>query len=260
MNLYIINRLLGREINTHKGQNGRVLIIAGSKDLTGAPMLASVAALRVGADTVTLACPDEVGRAMNCYCPDIMTIKLKGDYLKDSHYAQIMKNIKKYDAVLIGNGIGLNTSTKKLVNKIVKLNILKVIDADAIKLINIKNIHNSILTPHKKEYQTLLKNSELKDIKEIKNNVILLKGETDQIITKNSTTVNKTGNPGMAKAGTGDVLAGICVAILAKTKDLQKSAEAAAWLSGYMGDLLLKKKKGYYFIASDLLNELENIK
>lgn len=258
------NALLKRSPSSHKGDNGKVLVIGGSKNLIGAPILASVSALRVAADTVTLACPQEIGYACNCYCPDIMTIKLKGDFLKLSHYNQIVKHIDKYDAVLIGNGIGTDPSTKKLLQKLAKNRFFqsmpKVIDADAVKLLSLKKVHNAIFTPHEKEYQILLNNSKTRSISEIGDNIILLKGKVDQIISKTSTTLNKTGNSGMAKAGTGDVLAGLCVGILAKSKSLKKSAEAAAWLSGNIGDIMLKKKKGYFYIASDLLDELNNIR
>jgi hydroxyethylthiazole kinase-like uncharacterized protein yjeF len=262
-NLKQLNSLLQRKKESHKGDNGRVLVIAGSSLFAGAAILSSVAALRVGADIVALACPQPVGNAMNCYCPDIIVKKLKGDHLKLTHSRQITEFARKFDILLIGNGIGQEPSTKKLINKLLKNKMiaskLKVIDADALKLIDIRYVSNTILTPHKVEYQTLLNNSNLKSIEEIGNNVIILKGAVDQIITKDKTILNKTGNSGLAKAGTGDVLAGLCAGILANTKDLQASAQAAAWLNGHIGDILLKKKKGYYYIASDLIKEINDL-
>ena len=91
------------------------------------------------------------------------------------------------------------------------------------------------------------------------NNVLLAKGATDIIISRNKIAYNRTGNQGMTKAGTGDVLAGLAVGFLAKTKDLFKSAIAAAYINGHVGDILLKKKKGYTFIASDLVEDLGKI-
>ncbi|MFT4297684.1 MAG: NAD(P)H-hydrate dehydratase [Candidatus Woesearchaeota archaeon] len=267
MNLSQLNKLLKRKSETHKGESGHVLAITGSDQYAGAALLCSVAALRVGADLVTLTSPKEVGIAANSYCPDIMTIKLPGTCLKSSHYSKIIKAAVKCNVILIGNGIGQNAETKKLVLKILKNKIiknkLKVIDADALKMIKLQDVKNSILTPHKKEYETLLKNSKIKNEKELKkkisNNIILLKGKNDKIITSKKTFINKTGNPGMAKAGTGDVLAGLCAGILAKTSNLEQSAKAAAWLNGYIGDILKKKKQGYYFIASDIINEIVKI-
>lgn len=257
--LVTLNKLLERKQNTHKGQSGHVLVIGGSENLAGAPILASVAALRVGADLVTLAAPKEACIAAQSYCPDIIVKKLPGDYLKSSHYALIIKDIERYDVLLIGNGIGLNADTKRLISKLLKnkdvKQKLKVIDADALKMIRLENLDNTILTPHKKEYEILMSNSE----NNLNNNVIILKGKVDRIITKNTTYLNKTGNPDMAKAGTGDVLAGLSAGILANTRNLEESAKAAAWLSGYLGDVLKKRKKGYYYIASDLIEEIQNI-
>ena len=91
------------------------------------------------------------------------------------------------------------------------------------------------------------------------NNVLLVKGPTDIILSRNKTAFNRTGNQGMTKGGTGDVLAGLAVGFLAKSGDLFKSAVAASYLNGLVGDNLLKKKKGYSFIASDLIEDLESI-
>ena len=87
----------------------------------------------------------------------------------------------------------------------------------------------------------------------------MLKGPTDIIISRNKIAYNRTGNQGMTKAGTGDVLAGLVVGFLAKTQDLFKSAVAGSFINGYIGDILLKKKKGYSFIASDIVEDLAKI-
>jgi len=267
-NLKQLNNLLKRAPSTHKGQKGHVLVIAGSTYFSGAAILSTVAAHRIGADLVSLASPREVGIAMNCYSPDIITEKLPGTFLKLAHYTKIIKMIDRYNVIHIGNGIGRDPSTKKLVLKLLKnkkiQKKLKVIDADALKMIKIQDVEHAIFTPHATEFKTLMKNSKIKTKKklqkELKDNIILLKGKEDKIISKDETIINKTGNPGLAKAGTGDVLAGLCSGILAQTKDLIKSAEAAAWLNGYIGDILKKKKKGYYYIASDLIEEIDKLK
>ena len=95
--------------------------------------------------------------------------------------------------------------------------------------------------------------------KRIKNNIILLKGPIDAVISKNKIIYNKTGNAGMTKAGTGDVLAGLCVGFLAQTKDLWQSAVNAAYFNGLIGDILLKKKKGFTYLASDMVWEIKRV-
>ena len=91
------------------------------------------------------------------------------------------------------------------------------------------------------------------------NNVLLVKGPTDLIISANKISFNRTGNQGMTKGGTGDILAGLSAGFLAKSKDLFKSAVASSFINGFVGDMLLKKKKGYTFLASDILDDIAKI-
>lgn len=271
-----------RNPNSKKGDNGKVLIIAGSKDYVGAAALAGLAALRAGSDWVTIAAPEKVAWAINSLSADLVTKKLSGEYFSENHAEEILELAKHYDAVLIGNGIGLKKETKRLIRKIIKIPNLKVIDADAIKIIGKNDLKNSIITPHIKELEYFLRNSKVpeKEIKKIvtekspekraelikkslkeffENNILLLKGHIDTIISQNKTFYNKTGNPGMTKAGTGDVLAGLCAGFLSQNKNLLQSAINSAYFNGLIGDILLKKKRGYSFIASDMVEEIKKI-
>ena len=254
-------KLPKRTKKSHKGDNGKVLIIGGSRDYTGAVALAGLAALRSGVDWITIAAPEKVGYAINALSPDLVVKKYKGDDFCASRAKDILKLEKDFDAVLIGNGIGMHTKT--FVNKYIR-NTKKplVIDADAIKHIKLQDVKNAILTPHKGEFKTLLKNSKLNEKnfrKNLKNNIILLKGPVDQIITSSKIYYNKTGNQGMTKAGTGDVLAGLCVGFLGQGLSLLQSAINAAYFNGLAGDILLKKKQGFTYLASDLVDEIKRI-
>ena len=253
-------KILERRPNSHKGDNGRVLIIGGSKDYVGAVALAGLAALRSGVDWVTIAAPEKVGWAIAALTPDLVVKKYK-DFCA-SRAKDILKFEKSFDAVLIGNGIGMHC--KQFVNKYVKETKKPlVIDADALKHIRLQDVNSAILTPHKREFDILLKNSRLNKNnykKFLKNNVIILKGSIDSIITNNITYKNKTGNPGMTKAGTGDVLAGLCVSYLGQGLSLEQSAINAAYFNGLAGDILAKKKKGFTYLASDLVEEIKLIK
>ena len=214
-----------------------------------------------------------------------MTTKLKGDYFKPSHFNEVKKSMKKFDVLLIGNGIGLNPESKKFCKKSAKeIEKLKVIDADAIKSISMDDCKNSIITPHSKELEYFLANSKInkniikkisiernffskaKLIKKItqkfldENNILLLKGKIDIIISKDKIFYAKGGNPGMTKGGTGDVLAGLCAGFLAQSKDLLQSAVNASYFNKLIGDILLKKKKGFTYLASDMVEEIKKIK
>ncbi len=243
--------LLQKKRGQKKGDNGRLLIIGGSKDYVGALSLAGVAALRTGCDWVTIAAPEKVAWAINCLSPDLVTIKLKGEYISIKHKKKLEQLIDNHTCFLIGNGIG--NKSKTIIKQLIKSKKPKVIDADAIKSLSLEEINNAIITPHKKEYELLKSNSKIFNIKD---NVIILKGPTDKIITKTKTLLNRTGNPGMTKAGTGDVLAGIAAGFLAQKLPKINCAINATYINGNLGDILLKKKKGYFYIASDLINEL----
>src|SRR3989344_3482855 len=273
MNLNQIKKLMERKKTSHKGENGYALLIGGSEDYVGAVTLAGLAALRAGCDSVTIAAPEKVAWTINRYSPDLITYKIKSG-------AFSIKYADKFDATLIGNGI-TRKADKFCQYFIKKSQKPKVIDADALKGLSFKDFNNAILTPHEVELESMLINSNkefllpklresnAKEKAEIlqgnlryflqNNNVLLVKGATDMVISRNKIAFNRTGNQGMTKAGTGDVLAGIVVGFLAKTKDPFKSAVAGSYINGFLGDLLLKRRKGYTFIASDILEDLERI-
>lgn len=280
MNINQIRKLMERKKTSHKGENGYALVIGGSEEYVGAVVLAGLAALRAGCDLVTVAAPEKVAWTVNRYTPDLVTQKVKGSHFSIKNAKEMVKFAEKFDAVLIGNGI-TRKADKFCQYFIKKSHKPKVIDADALKAMSFKDFGNSILTPHEAELEAMLvssnkefllpklKSANAKEKAEIlqgnlryflqNNNVLLVKGPTDIIISKNKIAYNRTGNQGMTKGGTGDILAGLVVGFLAKTKDPFKSAVAAAYVNGWIGDQLLKKKKGYTFIASDILEDLERI-
>lgn len=250
-----------------KGENGKVLIVGGSPDYVGAPALAGMAALRTGVDIVTICAPEKVAWTINTYSPDLITKKFLGEEFDVTHCKEIISLSEGFDVVLLGNGLGLK---KEFVMKLLR-HIKKpfVLDADALKVINISVVNKAILTPHSKEFEILYANSLLKkkfyeehiedNLKQIKaslgNNVILLKGKEDIIFSKTREHRNRTGNPGMTVGGTGDILAGLCAGYLAQTHKLFESAVQSAYVNGRTGDFLLKQK-GYSFTASDMIHEL----
>ncbi len=255
-------KLKKRRVESHKGDNGRVLVVAGSIDYVGAAYLAGMAAFRSGVDAVVVAAPEKVAWAINCLSPDFITKKFKGEFFTTAAINEIIKMSKKFDVTLIGNGMGKNVQTLKFAAAVCrKITGFKVVDADAIAAVRIQDARNTIFTPHHAEYDLLLRNSGCTESglqKIIGTNVILLKGRIDKIVAENKTAYNKTGNAGMTVGGTGDVLAGLCAGLLAQEKDLFKAACAAAYANGKAGDLLLGKY-GWGFTASDLLEKLPEV-
>ena len=281
MNLNQVKKMMERKKTSHKGENGYVLIIGGSEEYVGAVVLAGLAALRACCDSVTIAAPEKVAWAINKYSPNLITHKIKGSTLSIKNAKEMVKYAEKFDAVLIGNGLSRKADRfcQYFIRKSQKM---KVIDADALKGLSFKEFNNAILTPHEAELEMMLVNSnkefllpklKISNAKEradilqgnlryfLQNdNVLLVKGATDIIISKNKVAYNRTGNQGMTKAGTGDVLAGLVVGFLAKSKEQFKSALAASYINGLVGDTLLRRKKGYSFIASDIVEDLARIK
>ena len=278
-------RLPKRVSLSHKGDNGLVLAVGGSKDYAGAIALAGLAALRSGCDLVKIIAPEKVAWAINYYSPNLVTMKVHGDYFNLNHFDIVKTQMEKFDVLLIGNGIGLRNESKKFCRKTIKeTKKLKVIDADAIKSISMQDCENSIITPHAKELEYFLINSKINKtmldkinneksiikkselIKKAtqkflnKDNIILLKGKIDALISKNKIFYVKGGNPGMTKGGTGDVLAGLCAGFLAQSKDLVQSAVNASYFNKKIGDILLKKKKGFTYLASDMVEEIKRIR
>ncbi len=250
----------------YKGQNGKVLIVGGNKEYVGAPAFVAMAALATGVDIVTVCAPEKVAWTINTYTPDIITKKFLGEELNLTHAKEIISLSEGFDVVAIGNGLGIN---KELVFKLIR-EIKKplVIDADAIKVLNLDIVSNSIITPHKKEIELLYNNTIKKESfdeldmevniktlqKHIGTNVILLKGPTDIIFSKHRRHVNKIGNNSMTVGGTGDILAGICAGYLAQSKELFDSAVQAAQTNGRLGDYMYKQK-GYGYTAYDMIKE-----
>ena len=275
--------IFSRKKDSRKGDNGIVLAIGGSENYPGAIALAGLAALRSGCDLVRVIAPEKAAWAINCYSPDLITVKAKGRALGINHLDMIKKYSEKSDVILLGNGMGLEKGTQELCKKAAGIKVPKVIDADAIKSISMKNVENSIITPHSKELEIFLKNSNIRDstVQKITNeksiekkskaiqkacssflkhgNIILLKGPVDAVISAGKIKFVKGGNPGMTKGGTGDVLAGLSAGFLAQSKDLLQSAVNASYFNKRVGDILLRKKKGFAFLASDMVKEIKRI-
>ena len=257
-----------RKKDARMGDSGKILVIAGSKDYVGAAELVGSAALvvlRTGADLVTVAAPEKVAWAVNSLNSDLITKKIKGDYFSSEHVKEIMELSKDFDVVVVGPGLGREKETFSFVKSVVeKIKKPKVIDADAIKAIDLNKVVNAIITPHRTEFSRLLKNSKIRIERDeemtnyVKNNVLLIKGRMDVVISKKDIAYNKLGNPGMTVGGTGDVLAGLCAGFLAQDNSLFDSACAAAYLNGAVGEKLLKKL-GYGFVASDFIVEISSV-
>ncbi len=235
---------------------GRALIVGGSEEYTGAVYLAGIAALRSGAESVIIMAPEKVAWALNALSPDLMTRKLRGEYLALSHKAEIMRQLKTADVLVLGNGATTRPGTAALMRALCEWPGTKVIDADALKVLRGNKVSNAILTPNNGEWKLLEKNNDIRKLL-AKNIVIIKKGIPTEVISRTKIFRQKSTNRGLEKAGTGDVLAGLCAGCLAQGIPLWSAAKKACETGNIIAELLTKKKRGYYFLASDILQELK---
>ena len=261
-----------RDPHSHKGDYGRLLIVGGSDVYSGAPALAGMASLRTGVGLVFIAAPRRVASVIRSYSPDLIVHQLNDDLVTSNSLALIEGLLARSDALVLGPGIGRDPETTAMIPRIVEdaasMNKPVLIDADAIRAMarNIGcNYSNLVVTPHAGEFKALSGVEAPErwqkrvpicvDFAKRNSCVLLLKGHETVVTDGNSVKVNRTGNPGMAKGGMGDVLSGIIGAFLAQNVNPFDAAVAGAYLHGRAGDMLVKMK-GFHMIASDLVEIL----
>ena len=253
---------------SHKGTYGHALLVAGSSGKTGAALLAAEACLRTGVGLLTAHLPKDALLPMQIYLPEAMT-----SIDKSETYCTEIDDIIPYTAIGVGPGIGKNTETATLLKKIIQEATQPlVLDADALNIISENPTwlsflpDNTILTPHPKEFERLFgktNNSyerlELqRKMSVIHNIIIVLKGAHTAITFPNGTCFfNSTGNPGMATAGSGDVLTGMILSLLAQRYTPQESALLGVYLHGKAGDEATEKIGENSMIARDIIGNLK---
>lgn len=265
-----------RDSNSHKGDNGRVLIIGGSINYFGAPILAGLGALNSGADLVYLLVPECNFEVTRSFYPDFIVRKYPGNFLNPRIFDHINELLEKVDSVLIGPGISEEPDIINVVARIVKqAKCPVVLDAEAIPAISQlglisgsapTNLPPITITPHRGEMDEITQgvlpenfDSLVKTVEDFSRKwgvTILLKGHRDIIASPDKEArVNETGNAGMTVGGSGDVLAGFTASLIAQHVQPYDACVCSAFFTGLTGDNLYKSK-GYNFIATDLALEL----
>ncbi len=253
-----------RDPTSKKGDNGRVLVVGGSEQYSGAPLLTALAALRVGVDLAVIIAPYPASAAHKAYSPDIISVPLDGNALELRHVDLVAKYAERSDVTVVGPGLGTEEDTAAAVRELARRlgGRRLVVDADALKALRGGLPPRSIVTPHAGEFEFLFgvrPPGELEDraglvrrMAEANNTTILLKGRIDVISDGRQVKLNVTGCPGMTVGGTGDVLAGIVAAMWTKTDSPLHAAALGAFVNGVAGEEACREH-GYHFTASDLL-------
>jgi len=266
-----------RKSDNHKGQFGRMLVIGGSKNYSGAPAYSSLTGINFGIDLVITYVPEVVGDVIRNYSPNMIVRTSPGDWLDMNSFTEISELVEWSNVVLIGPGLGQEKKTEELLVNLLHVlnqgNKSYVLDADALKLIKnhldlIKG-KSVIVTPHEGELKIMV-NSELpgfdhieergKAVLKLAKNLsvtLLIKGPYDYISDGRRLKINRTGCPEMSIGGTGDVLAGLCASFLATENNLFESACSAAFLNGVIGEYC-KEHIGTRFTAMEMLNNINS--
>ena len=267
------------ELDKHKYKSGKVLIIAGSKGMTGAAILSTIAALRIGAGLTITAAPSSLNNIYETNLIEGITFSLPDEgrgYLDISHYDSIMKKVEWADSILVGPGLGRRKATQLLIKKLVET-IPKPLVLDADGLFPYSDSINElskrqtplIITPHFGEFSRLLNIAVedivlnfptiMEDTLKVFNHTLLIKQVPMCIMKNNKAVVNITGNPGLATAGTGDILSGILASFLSSGLNSFDAASVGAFVQGKSSDRLLSSKGHRGQIASDLLDTIPSV-
>lgn len=251
----------------HKGNFGHALLIAGATDKTGAAILSANACMRAGAGKLHVHLPKNAVIPLQCSVPEAM---LSIDPHPD--YFSFVPDISKFSFVGIGPGIGTNELTTKAFKLLIQQSTGPlVIDADGLNILSENKTwlaflpKNSILTPHPGEFERLagkwsssIEKLEMQRQLAIRFQVIIvLKGAYSSIALPNGNCYfNPTGNPGMATAGSGDVLTGMILGLLSSGYSPQEAALAGVFMHGLAGDIAAQHSGEESLIASDLIKEI----
>lgn len=260
----IKNFLLNRTLFQHKGNFGHACIIAGSKGKIGAGILATKACISSGAALTTSVIPEAGNIILQSAVPEAMCITSGNEYIET-----IPTQVYEYSAIGVGPGIGNNTETQQMLKLIIQqYKGPLLLDADAINILSENKTwisflpENTILTPHPKEFERLTGKSNSayeRHLKQIDFSVkyrviVVLKGAYTSVSLPNGNVYfNSTGNAGMAKGGSGDVLTGLITGLMARGYMPQQAALLGVYIHGLAGDYAAKEYQTESMTAENII-------
>ena len=267
---YLRVKLLGRENRSHKRDYGHALLICGCDAMPGAAVLATGGALRSGCGLVTLHTTGRAATAAACQFPSAM---LETD--PDGSPKWNIGKIERFGSVGIGPGLGTSGSTKAAFEDFIRdlrgIGLPAVLDADAINMLagdrKLEKFipEGSVLTPHAGELKRLLpeweegKDHYIQAFCARTGCIVVSKGYHTRIFTPAEDIYeNTTGNPGMAKGGSGDVLTGLITGLVARGYDTLTAAQLGVWIHGFAGDRLTEERTAESYDSRALIDQLHS--
>ncbi|NLZ75552.1 MAG: NAD(P)H-hydrate dehydratase [Erysipelotrichia bacterium] len=254
--------------HSHKMNYGKVLLIAGSEGKIGASLLCGSSIMKTGAGYLTVLSYPEVTQVFNNKLVEALTETF--DIYNIRYQMENNFDFSRYSLIVIGPGLGVNSTTEYLVRRVLETDLPVVIDADGLNYLKnnldlLKREALTVITPHLGEFKrTFVYNREIiiddlqRYTKSFSNLAIVLKGEHTLIAYRGEVTINTTGNNALAKAGSGDVLCGIISGFLAQKCDIE-SIVAAVYIHSLAADYWCINNSQYSLLATDLLAMIDRI-
>ena len=243
---------LERKEDSHKGENGYVGVVAGSRDYTGAPALSGLAALRAGADLVTVLTSEEIRDTVTGFSENLVVETYPGGYIGEGFLEKARALTDRCDSVLVGPGLGCprHDILKELFES---TEVPVVIDADAIQPAIGSELSDTVLTPHRSETELILERyGSLQEFAELKEDtVVLSKGPRDMVVSRSETAEIDAGDPTMTVGGTGDVLSGTVASFMAQGLQPFEAARLGAEVNGKAGEIAARRY-GNGALATDI--------
>lgn len=245
---------LERPSDSHKGENGKVLVIGGSRKYTGAPALTAQAALRAGTDLVKVLTAEEAKPVIQGFSANLI-VESYGERFNEDSLEKAFELDKWADTTVIGPGLSDfdKDSIKEFADEAGSL----VIDAETIE--PLLESSGNIFTPHSGEAKVMReKYGSEKAFASETGNTVLLKGKVDRIYSGDKVFENETGSPGMTVGGTGDVLAGIVASFRSQGLENVGAARLGAYVNGKAGEKAFGKF-GNGLLATDLVDQVPRV-
>jgi ADP-dependent NAD(P)H-hydrate dehydratase len=261
-----------RGSDAHKGDNGAVAVVGGSRIYHGAPFLAASAALRSGVDLTYLCVPPLLLTAVRALSPNLIVIPRPDVKLTVGAVNKLMKWLPDVDAAVIGPGLGRQKpdGAVRLVSELASKGAKLVLDADALRtpIVDAAKGREAVITPHGGEFKRLFdidlgasvesRSERVREMAERSGLTVLLKGQIDVISDGERVAVNHTGSPAMTAGGTGDVLSGVVAGLMAKRLEPFDAACLGAYFNGLAGEMAAGRL-GMHIVATDLIDDLPKV-
>ncbi|MBR2254944.1 MAG: NAD(P)H-hydrate dehydratase [Candidatus Methanomethylophilaceae archaeon] len=244
---------------SHKGQNGKLMVIGGGP-YYGAPVMSSLSAMRTGADYVRLFTPTSSSTIASMFSPVLMVTPTPGNEIGPESVEMLLKESENYDCVLIGPGLGSSSRTIDAVKAVIAgCDRPMVIDADAIRCLGtVTSVSDFAVTPHHREFSSISDGKSVQDTAAKIGGTILLKGPEDVITDGKRTRLNKTGTPAMTSAGTGDVLAGCVAGLMSKGMSSFDACCLGSYMCGKAGEKAFEDMS-YGLMATDVIDRIPRV-